>query len=165
MRIDNKQISAREWGALAVFVTGCLVVGMLGGFVTSTSVDSWYPDLNKPSWNPPAWVFGPVWTLLYIMMGVSVWLVWRRREFHDTRPAMVLFAVQLLLNTAWSTIFFGLREPGYAVIDIVLLWLAIVATTGAFGRISKSAAWLLVPYLAWVSFAALLNFTIWRLNP
>ena len=152
------------WVALAVLVASCLAIGAVGGIVTASSVDTWYPGLNKPAWNPPDSVFGPVWTLLYLMMAVAAWLVWRRRGAADVRAAMTLFAVQLGLNAAWSVLFFGLRRPGLAAVEIVLLWLAIVATMALFARVSRPAGWLLVPYLGWVSFAAALNIAIWRLN-
>jgi tryptophan-rich sensory protein len=120
--------------------------------------------LLKPAWNPPAWVFGPVWTVLYLMMAVAAWLVWRRRGFAGAPWALGLFVLQLALNTLWSAIFFGLRRPGVAAIEILLLWLAILATLIAFAPVSRLAAILLAPYLAWVTFAAVLNFTIWRMN-
>ena len=152
------------WGSLIVFVAACLLIGSLGATSTASSVDSWYPGLTKPSWNPPNSIFAPVWTALFIMMGVSVWLVWRRRHGIETRPAMMLFGAQLVLNALWSALFFGMQRPGWAAIEIVLLWLVIAATIAVFARISKPAAWLLAPYLAWVSFATALNFAIWRLN-
>lgn len=124
----------------------------------------WYALLKKPSWNPPAWVFGPVWTALYAMMAVAAWLVWRRGGFAAQRRPLALFLVQLVLNAAWTPLFFGLKQPGWAFTEIVLLWWAITATLIAFRRVSQAAAWLLAPYLAWVSFAAALNFTLWRLN-
>lgn len=152
------------WTALALFVAACLLTGAIGGFATASSVETWLPGLNKPSWNPPNSVFGPVWTLLYLMMAVAAWLVWRRREQSSIRTSMLLFGIQLALNAGWSIVFFGLRQPGLAVIEIVLLWLAIAATLRAFARVSVPAALLLVPYLGWVSFASALNFAIWRLN-
>jgi tryptophan-rich sensory protein len=152
------------WTALALFVAGCLLVGVVGGISTASSVGTWYPALNKPSWNPPKSIFAPVWTLLYVTMAVSAWLVWRRRETDDVGLAMLLFGLQLALNAGWSMVFFGLRQPGVAALEIALLWLSIAATLWAFARVSKMAAWLLVPYLGWVSFAAALNFAIWRLN-
>jgi tryptophan-rich sensory protein len=124
----------------------------------------WYASLNKPSWNPPGWVFGPVWTALYTMMAVAAWLVWRRGGWSAQRRALTLFLVQLALNAAWSPLFFGLRRPGIAFAEIVLLWVAIAATLAAFRPVNRAAAWLLAPYLTWVSFAAALNFTLWRLN-
>jgi tryptophan-rich sensory protein len=149
---------------LVLFVALCLLAGAVGGIVTGSSVETWYPDLKKPVWTPPSFVFGPIWTLLYLLMGVSGWMVWRRRENVEIPLPMVLFGVQLTLNVAWSLVFFGLRQPGLAALEIVLLWLAIAANLWAFARVSRAAAWLLVPYLAWVSFAMLLNVAIWRLN-
>lgn len=124
----------------------------------------WYASLKKPSWNPPGWVFGPVWTALYTMMAVAAWLVWQRGGFAAQRRPLTLFLVQLALNAVWTPLFFGLHWPGAAFAEITLLWLAIAATIAAFRPVSRAAAWLLVPYLAWVSFAAGLNFTLWRLN-
>ncbi|MBX3381484.1 MAG: tryptophan-rich sensory protein [Phycisphaeraceae bacterium] len=128
------------------------------------SVDGWYTTLNKPSWNPPSWLFGPVWSLLYIMMAVAAWLVWRKGGWAAQRWPLSLFLVQWLLNALWTPLFFGMHQLGASLVEIVLLWLAIAATIHAFWRVSKPAGWLLVPYLAWVSFATFLNFTIWRLN-
>ncbi|TXH75093.1 MAG: tryptophan-rich sensory protein [Lysobacteraceae bacterium] len=125
----------------------------------------WYLALNKPSWHPPTWVFGPVWSTLYVMMAVSAWSVWRRGGFARQSLPLAMFLVQLVLNAAWSPLFFGLQHPGVALIEILVLWLAILATLVIFRRVHRPAAWLLVPYLAWVSFAAVLNGTLWRLNP
>jgi len=127
--------------------------------------DAWYTGLNKPSWNPPAWIFGPVWSALYMTMAVAAWLVWKRGGFSAQRTPLALFLVQLALNAAWSPLFFGLQWPGVAFVEILLLWLAIVATLVSFRRVTPVAGWLLAPYLAWVSLAAVLNFTLWRLNP
>ena len=124
----------------------------------------WYAALHKPSWNPPPWVFGPAWTFLYITMAVAAWLVWREGGWKAQRRALGLFIVQWFLNALWTPLFFGAHRPGVAFGEIVLLWLAIAATLVAFWRVKKAAGLLLVPYLAWVSFAAALNFTIWRLN-
>lgn len=140
----------------------CFLAPALGAF---TGPDGWYASLHKPSWNPPGWVFGPVWTLLYTMMAVAAWLVWRRGGLRQQRWPLSLFLAQLVLNAAWTPLFFGLHRPGLALVDIVLLWLALVATITAFRRVHRGAGWLLVPYLAWVSFAAVLNFVLWRMNP
>lgn len=121
----------------------------------------WYASLNKPSWNPPAWIFGPVWTMLYTMMAVAAWLVWRRGG--GQRP-LGLYCVHLVLNATWSPLFFGLKMPGAAFAEILLLLASIVATALTFRRVSRAAAWLFVPYIAWVAFASFLNFTLWRLN-
>jgi len=126
--------------------------------------DEWYEALNKPTWTPPNWVFGPVWTTLYAMMAVAAWLVWQHGGFVGQRRALTWFVIQLALNAAWTPLFFGLHHLGVALVGIVLLWGAIVMTALAFYRVSCVAAWLLVPYLAWVSFAAVLNFFLWRLN-
>ncbi|MCX7626115.1 MAG: tryptophan-rich sensory protein [Candidatus Sumerlaeaceae bacterium] len=121
----------------------------------------WYASLPKPSWTPPGWVFGPVWSVLYALMAVAGWLVWKQTGWGHT--AMLLFGIQLALNTLWSPLFFGLHRPDWAFIDIVALWLAIVATTIAFWRVSATAGLLFLPYLGWVSFATVLNFAIMRM--
>lgn len=121
----------------------------------------WYAGLNKPAWNPPNWIFGPVWTTLYILMGVSAWLVWQRA---NSRPALSMFLVQLALNALWTPVFFGLKQPGAAFAVILAMWSAIAATIALFWNRCRTGAALLVPYLAWVSFATALNFAIWRLN-
>jgi translocator protein len=147
--------------ALAGFVFLCLAAGGLAGFATSQSVTEWYPTLNKPSWNPPAWVFAPAWTVLYIMMGVAAWLVWKAG---NARTALILFFAQLALNVAWSFLFFGARSPGLGLIDVIAMWLAIAATIFAFSFRSRLAAFLMVPYLCWVSFATALNAAIVLMN-
>ncbi len=124
--------------------------------------DAWYAALQKPSWNPPAWVFGPAWTLLYTLMAVAAWLVWKRVGFG--KP-LTLYFVQLALNAAWTPIFFGAHQLGWALFEIVLLWIAILATLLSFRRVNRAAGWLFVPYLAWVTFAMTLNYTLWKLNP
>ena len=149
---------------LVVAVAICFTAAGLGGFVTAPNIPNWYADLAKPAWNPPSWVFGPVWSCLYLMMAVSAWLVWRRAGFSEAKLPLALFAVQLGLNSLWSILFFGLHSPGLAAVDIILLWIAILATLITFWKRSTWAGILLVPYLAWVSFAAVLNLVIWRLN-
>ena len=124
----------------------------------------WYASLKKPSWNPPNWIFGPVWTALYTMMAVAAWLVWRRGGFAAQALPLAAFLVQLVINALWSWLFFGLKNPGLAFVEIVALWTAIAATLLLFRKPSPTAAWLLAPYLAWVTFAAVLSFTLWQLN-
>jgi tryptophan-rich sensory protein len=137
----------------------------LGSHFTARSVAEWYPTLAKPSWTPPGAVFAPVWTALYFLMAVAAWLVWRKAGgLAAARLPLALFAVQLALNAAWSVLFFGLRMPGLAFGELVLLWLAIAATLAAFRRVVPAAGLMLAPYLAWVTFAGALNFTLWRLN-
>lgn len=148
---------------LAAMVTGCLAAGVVGAVFTADSVDGWYRTVDKPHWTPPDWVFGPVWTTLYIMMGVAAWLVWRQSGANG-RGALALFGLQLILNVGWSLVFFGFRRPGAAFVEILVLWLALAATIVAFAKHSRWAAALLVPYLAWSTFAAALNGTIWWLN-
>ena len=131
---------------------------------TTPEIEGWYKTIEKPTWNPPDSVFGPVWTTLFVMMAVAAWLVWKPAGFTAATVPLTLFAVQLVLNVAWSWIFFGMHQPGWAFVEIVILWLAIMATTVAFFRKSTIAGSLMVPYLAWVSFASVLNFTIWQLN-
>jgi benzodiazapine receptor len=155
----------RRIAALIVFVGLCLVVGALGGWVTADSVKDWYPTLDKPSFNPPNWIFGPVWTVLYGMMGVAAWRVWCNARGDRARGPLALFALQLALNLGWSVTFFGLHAIGAAVVVIVALEAAIVATMFLFRRIDGLAALLLAPYVLWVAFATVLNVTIWRLNP
>jgi translocator protein len=128
------------------------------------STHGWYAELNKPSWNPPAWVFGPTWTLLYTMMAIAAWLVWRDGGWRVQARALGLFILQWLLNLLWTPLFFGMHRVGLALVDIILLWLVLTMTLRSFWRINKIASALLMPYLAWVSFAAALNFFIWRLN-
>jgi len=146
---------------LVGFVVASFAAAALGGVTTASSVRDWYPTIAKPTWTPPSWIFGPVWTALYAMMAVAGWLVWRRVGWGG---ALVWFAVQLSLNAAWSPVFFGLQRIGLALVNIILLWLAIAGTTVAFWRVMPAAGILFVPYLAWVSFASALNFAIWRLN-
>ena len=155
---------ATRWIGLVVFVVVCLGAGGLGAIATTPEIDGWYKTIAKPTWNPPDSVFGPVWTTLFILMGIAAWLVWQRKGFKVAAMPLSLFAAQLVLNIAWSWIFFGLHQPGWAFVEIVILWLTILVTTVAFFRRSRFAACLLVPYLAWVSFASVLNFTIWRMN-
>jgi benzodiazapine receptor len=148
---------------------GCIVLceaaGLFGGIFTAQSVTTWYATLAKPSFNPPAWVFGPVWTTLYLLMGISLYLVWRTRGVTERRrTALIVFFVQLILNALWSYIFFGLRNPGAAVVEIFVLWVCILLTAIFFRKLSRPAAWLLVPYILWVTFAAVLNFAVWQLN-
>jgi translocator protein len=153
------------WVGFLVLLILCFAVAGLGGWVTTPNIPNWYADLAKPSWTPPDWVFGPVWSMLYFTIAVAAWLVWRQAGLASAAVPMTLFGIQLLLNALWSWLFFGLHHPGAAFVDIVLLWMAIAATTVAFWCRSTLAGILFVPYLAWVSFASMLNLAIWRLNP
>ena len=155
---------ARSWVALIVCLALCFAAAAIGGVATSRSVGTWYRELAKPSWTPPGWVFGPLWTVLYLMMAVAAWLVWRRAGVAGAKLPLALFLVQLALNAAWSWLFFGWRMPGAAFAELCVLWLAIVATAVAFWRMRPLAGALLLPYLLWSTFAAALNLAIWQAN-
>jgi tryptophan-rich sensory protein len=151
---------------LAVALLAPLVVAAIGGWVTASSVATWYPGLKKPTWNPPTWVFGPVWTLLYLLMGLASWLIWRERTVQPERARRALgwYGLQLGLNLLWSLLFFGLRRIDLALAEIMALWAALTITLLKFGRIRRDSAAMLAPYLLWTTFAAILNAAIWRLN-
>jgi tryptophan-rich sensory protein len=151
----------RDVLGLTAFVALCFGVSILGGMATRSALSEWYPALRKPGWTPPGWVFGPVWTLLYPLVAVAGWLAWREGK---ARFGPLVFLVQLALNAAWPWLFFAERRPDLALAAIAALVVAILATIAAFWRLSRLAAVLLVPYLAWVAFAAALNHAIWRLN-
>ena len=154
----------RDAMALAGFLAICFAVSGLGGWVTATSVGTWYLTLDKPSFNPPSWVFAPVWTTLYIFIAVAGWLVWRKAGFAQARTAFTWYFLQLALNLAWSFLFFGARNPGAAFIEVVFFLAAILMTAVHFSRFDKIATLLFVPYIVWVAFASVLNGAIWYLN-
>lgn len=159
---ESPRSASRQALALGGWLALCFAAAGTAAFVSSGM--GWYAELHKPAWNPPAWIFGPVWTTLYAMMAVAAWLVWRVGGWKEQRRALGLFLLQWLLNVLWTPLFFGLHRPGLAFADIILLWLALAATLRLFWQAQNVAGILLVPYLAWVSFAAVLNFVIWRLN-
>ncbi len=156
--------SQRRWWGLVLFIVVCLGAGGLGAMATTPEIDGWYRTLNKPTWNPPNNVFGPVWTTLYVMKAIAAWQIWQKAGWQAAGGPLWLFVGQLLLNVLWSWLFFALHRPGWACVEIVLLWLMITATTIQFFQKSRVAGWLMVPYLAWVTFAMGLNFAIWQLN-
>ena len=149
---------------LAVCLCVVLVGGAIGIPLTSNAVATWYQDLLRPPWTPPGFVFAPVWTGLYLIMAFAAWMIWREDRAPDRRPALILFAVQFLLNIAWTPIFFGARLFALAAVEIVLLWFSVLFCILAFRRVRPLAAWIMLPYLAWVGFACLLNVSIWWLN-
>jgi translocator protein len=157
-------VAAKPWFVLIVFLFLCLGAGGLASFLTARGVREWYPNLRKPPGTPPSWVFGPVWTTLYVLMAISAWLVWRDYGWRGGGPALLLFFAQLALNAAWSGIFFGTRLPGVAFAEILILWLAILFNVVVFHWLTPVAAILLLPYLFWVAFAGYVNFGIWRLS-
>ncbi|HEX9182180.1 MAG TPA: TspO/MBR family protein [Burkholderiales bacterium] len=155
---------ARDYAALALFIAINVAVSALGGWATSASVGTWYQTLAKPAFNPPDWIFAPVWSALYLMIAIAGWRAWRRGAGRELRLGMTIYAVQLALNLSWSFVFFGARLIGPALAVIVTLLAAILANAALFWRLDRAAGALLVPYAAWVSFATLLNAALWRLN-
>ncbi len=142
-----------------------LAVGGISGIFTVKAIPGWYAQLNKPWFNPPNWLFSPVWTSLYIMMGIALWLVWKSDAPQKLKQrAIYLFAAQLVLNFFWSLIFFNLHQIGWALVEIIAMWATILLTIFAFAKVNKMAAWLLVPYISWVSFASILNYSVCELN-
>lgn len=158
-----EQTRRGQFLVLLGFIALVLVLGFLAGQVTTPNIPTWYAGLAKPSFNPPNWIFAPVWTALYILMAVAAWRVWRISGWQSN--GLALWLIQLTLNVAWSFLFFGAHNPGVALADLAVLWLAIIATIAVFWRADRLAGILLVPYLAWVSFAGVLNYWIWQLNP
>lgn len=154
----------KRWIKLLQFLLASFGAGFVGTFATQRGLEFWYQTLNKPSWNPPNWLFAPVWTILYALMGVAAWQVWESHEC-PRKPALTLFYVQLVFNALWTWLFFGWQRLAPAFGEIVLLWVAILVTMIWFFKVRRSAGWMLTPYVAWVTFAACLNFAIWRLNP
>lgn len=141
-----------------------LAVGGLSGFFTVSAIPGWYQTIQKPTWNPPNWIFGPVWTTLYVLMGIAMYLVWIRPRTPERQRALWVNALQLVFNFFWSLIFFNMHAIGWALVEIAFLWGLIVWTMFAYDKVYTPAAWLLLPYIVWVTFATILNFTIWRLN-
>ncbi len=150
---------------LIISIIICVGIGGIAGYLTAgESSGEWFRNLQKPSFQPPNWIFGPVWTTLYILMGISLWKVWKKPNSRERNIAITIFFAQLLFNFLWSVIFFNWHAIGMALIDILILWVLILATIFSFARHSKIAAWLLVPYISWVSFATILTYTIWQMN-
>lgn len=159
----NVMPKIKNWPLLILSILFCEGVGILGSFFTISAIPTWYVTLAKPSFSPPNFIFGPVWTMLYALMGISLYLVWTSKV-KSKKQALKYFFVQLGLNAMWSIIFFGLKKPGLAFFEIIALWIAIYLTIKAFQKISKVASYILYPYFAWVSFASVLNLSIWILN-
>ncbi len=149
---------------LAISILICQLAGFIGSIFTAPAITSWYENLKKPAFRPPNWLFAPVWTTLFLLMGISLYLIWSKGINKKTQIALIAFGVQLVLNILWSVFFFGLKNPLLAFLEIIILWLAIFINIIYFYRIEKIAAILLIPYILWVSFAAFLNFLIYKLN-
>lgn len=162
--MTGDKVNGKSLLALAGFVAACFGIAAIGGAATASSVGTWYAALAKPPFNPPDWVFGPVWTALYLMIAFAGWRVWRRRDRPGARAALAAWSLQLALNLAWSLIFFGARMIGAALVEIVVLLAAILLTAVLAWRVDRAAAWLLAPYIGWVGFASVLNAALWRLN-
>jgi translocator protein len=164
----EKKYKMNKISKILVVVVTCLVVGYFAGMVTRSAITTWYPTLVKPSFNPPNWIFAPVWSMLYVIMGVAAGLVWNRmeqeKEKEVAKSALIFFAIQLALNALWSYLFFGLKNPMLAGLEVIVLWLMIYETYLKFAKIDKIAGYLFIPYLLWVSFASVLNASIWWLN-
>ena len=156
--------ASRQAFALVLWLCATLATGGIGA-AASINAASFYRQLTQPAWAPPAWLFGPVWSVLYVLMGIAAWLVWRQHGFRGAASALALFVAQLFANALWTWLFFAWRLGAVALVEIVILWLLIATTVVLFWRLQRAAAVLLLPYLAWVSFATALNFSLWRLNP
>lgn len=150
---------------ITLLVLLCLAIGYAAGMITQNGIATWYIHLEKPSFNPPNWVFAPVWTLLYIAIGIAGGIIWNKKnKNHLVKKALLFYSIQLILNLLWSFLFFGLKNPLIALIEIILLFLITYETYLLFGKINKTAGYLFIPYLLWISFAMLLNASIWWLN-
>jgi translocator protein len=160
----NMETRSNQWFALVGWLAACFLVSGISGYATAQAIPTWYANLSKPSFNPPNQVFAPVWTILYALMGIAAWLIWRMPDSPYRTRALVLFWLQLLLNFAWSWIFFHQHLIFGAALEILVLWLAILVMTIAYWRVYPPAAWMMLPYLCWVSFASFLNWGIWHAN-
>ena len=162
--MNSDKIISPTW-KLFIAILICEGTGIISGLIANTGMNPWFETLNKPSWNPPAYLFAPVWTMLYLLMGISLWLIWKSNTPAPQKiNLIILFALQLFLNFWWSIFFFKFHSPALALLNIILMLILILLTIINFSKISKPAAWLLVPHIAWVSFATILNYTIWILN-
>ncbi|MGQ9637249.1 MAG: TspO/MBR family protein [Thermodesulfobacteriota bacterium] len=165
MNFLKGRIKKEDLWKLPLSIILCQLAGVVGSIFTRPAIPTWYQTLNKPTFNPPNWLFAPVWITLYFLMGISLFLVWRKGgELTQVKRALILFFIQLVLNASWSILFFGLTSPLLGFIEILILWLIILLTIQAFAQISTIGAFLLLPYFVWVSFAAVINFSIWFLN-
>ncbi len=161
---SNTNVISNSWKLLICIII-CQAVGLSAGYLTNTQNNVWYDNIVKPSWNPPGYLFGPVWTILYLLMGISLWIIWKSNApEHKKLNAELVFAAQLFLNFWWTIIFFKFQAPELAFAEILLMIILILITIFKFAEISRTAAWLLVPYISWVCFAAILNYNLWILN-
>ena len=138
--------------------------GLIGSLFTATSVNTWFETISKPTWNPPSWIFGPVWTILYLLMGIAAYIIWQKKDIVGVKVTLLVYGIHLVFNSLWSILFFGLKNPQLAFFEIIVLLILIIITTILFWKIDRWAGALMFPYIAWVSFATVLNYTIWQLN-
>ena len=165
MNLLNRINKLSSLWKLTIAIVVCEATGIVSAIISNAGMNAWFQTLKKPSWNPPAYLFGPVWTALYALMGISFWLVWTAKASEKNKTnAYLIFGCQLFFNFWWSILFFKYHSPSFAFVDIILLVITILLTIFAFAKFSKIAAWLLVPYISWVTFASFLNYTIWFLN-
>ncbi|MBU0898393.1 MAG: tryptophan-rich sensory protein [Nanoarchaeota archaeon] len=153
-----------DWSKLLVSLIACQLAGFVGAIFTTSNIATWYATINKPTFTPPNWLFAPAWTTLFILMGIALYLIWEKGSWKKNIKPIAVFKVQLILNIVWSVLFFGIQNPFAAFIEIIFLWITILATIILFYKIDKRAAYLMIPYIAWVTFAALLNYSVWILN-
>jgi benzodiazapine receptor len=161
---DDESMRRRGWQSLSGLLVSLILVAAVAAIGGRSAPSAWYQEIVKPTWTPPSWLFGPVWTVLYILMAVASWQVWRERVARRSAVALTAYILQLVLNALWSWIFFGLHRIGLALADLVVLWLLVAVTCILFWRVRRAAGAALLPYLAWVSFAGVLNYAIWVLN-
>lgn len=154
-----------KWIKLIICILICQLAGIIGSLFTISSITSWYVNLNKPFFTPPGWLFGPVWLTLYTLMGISLYLIWNEKSKGKIRTPLALFSIQLVLNALWSIMFFGFQLIFYGLVEIIIMWIFIALTMFSFYRISRNATIILIPYIAWVTIATLLNYFVWVLNP
>ncbi len=159
-----KKINKKDFFGALVFVVVCQAAGAIGSIFTAPNVKTWFATINRPEIAPPNWVFAPVWTLLFALMGIAAWLVWKKRDQKQAQDGLALFFIQLFFNVMWSALFFGNQNIAAALSEIIVLWLAILLTILQFKKVSSPAAWLMLPYILWVTFAAYLNFLFYQLN-
>ncbi len=165
LRCKFNKMKKNNFLKLVFSIIVCQSAGLIGSFFTAPAIPTWYESLAKPALTPPGWVFAPAWITLYLLMGIAAFLIWKKGlEKKEVKVALAIFIFQLFLNSIWSIIFFGMQNPFFGLINIILLWFAILLTIIVFYKISKPAAYLLVPYIIWVSFASYLNYSIWILN-
>lgn len=157
-------IRTKKFLGVIFFIAICELAGVIGSLFTVSSISTWYEGISKPGFTPPGWLFGPVWTILYALMGVALYLLWSQKRNRKARVILIIFFFQLILNTVWSIIFFGLKNIGLALVDIVILDIMVIAIIVLAYKDNRLVSWLLSPYLAWILFASLLNFAIWKLN-